>query len=192
MVKEVSWPQLKTYERKPYFYTEGTSTGVVFTAPANGATTDNSDNPRSELRQMLANGDPAAWSNKTATWSVEGLMAFTALPSSTQTVVGMQLHDNTNDLTVLRLEGSDLYITQGNNDHFHHVTSSYTLGTFMKVKLESRKGGGVRWYINDVFEKLVYSGTFSGCYYKVGAYTQQAGGAGSGQVIYKTLKVWKS
>lgn len=196
MVQEVEWPVLATYERKPYFWTEGAATGVFFRAPVNGATTPNSSNPRSELRQMYPNGDPAAWNNKTATWTMEAEMAFTAIPTSsdaTRGTVGMQLHDGNDDVTVLRLEkNGDLWLTQGDDTHAHAVTGSYVMGTFMDVKLESRKGGGVRWYINGTFEYLA-AGTVSGCYYKAGAYTQTGPGAtGYGETCFKSLKVWRS
>lgn len=197
MVKEVEWPALATYENKPLFWTDGAATGVFFRAPVGGATTPNSSNPRSELRQMLGNGDPAAWSNKTQTWTMEAVMAFTAIPTSsdaTRGTVGMQLHDGNDDVTVLRLEkNGDLWLTKGDTTHGHLVTGSYVMGTFMKVKLEARKGGGIRWYFNDAFEWLSHTGTVSGSYFKAGAYAQIGPGAtGYGETKFKSLKVWRS
>lgn len=57
MPVEIRQPQLQTYEYAPYFWTDGTH-GVTFTAPANGATTSGSSNPRSELREMVKGGGP--------------------------------------------------------------------------------------------------------------------------------------
>lgn len=198
MVKEVEWPALATFEQKPYFWTEGAATGVFFRAPVNGKTTPNSTNPRSELRQMKpTSSEPAAWSNKTATWSMEALMAFTAIPSSsdaTRGTVGMQVHDGNDDVTVLRLEkNGDLWVTQGDTTHFDLVNGSYVMGTFMTVKIEARKGGGFRWYINGSHVSTPVAGTRNGCYMKAGAYTQTGSGAtGYGETCFKSLKVWKS
>lgn len=198
VVKEVEWPALKTYERKPYFWTNGAATGVFFRAPVNGTTTPNSENPRSELRQMNPGGDKAAWSNKTATWSMEALMAFTAIPTSsdaTRGTVGMQVHDGNDDVTVLRLEkNGDLWVTQGDDTHFDLVNGSYVMGTFMTVKIEARKGGGFRWYINGTHVSTPVAGTRSGCYFKAGAYTQgnESNSTGYGETCFKTLKVWRS
>lgn len=197
MVKEVRMPQLATYELKPYFYLDNPATGVVFMAPVGGATTPNSQNPRSELRQM--NGtENAAWSNQSATWNMEAVMCFHEIPSSsdpTRGVVGMQVHDSNDDVTVLRLEkNGDLWLTRGDTAHGILANGSYVLDTFMKVRITAQKGGGFRWYINDVFKGQPVNGTASGCYFKAGAYTQctPSAGSGRGTTIFKSLKVWKS
>lgn len=193
MVKEVRMPQLATFEQKPYFWTEGASTGVFFRAPVNGKTTPNSKYPRTELRQMYSNGDPAAWSNKSETWSMEARMAFTRLPSGKPHLVGMQVHDGSDDVTVLRLEGNDLWATNGDNPHYDLLNGNYVLGTFMLVKIEARKGGGFRWYINGTPVATI-PGVKKGCYFKVGAYVQDNEGPSSevGEVCFKSLRVWKS
>lgn len=200
MVKEVTMPKLATYELKPYFYLNSASQGVIFSAPAQGGkTTPNSSNPRSELRQMV-NGSNAAWSNRSQTWNMEAVMCFNQIPSSsdpTRGVVGMQVHDGNDDVTVLRLEDNgDLWLTQGDTAHGILANGSYVLGTFMKVRITARKasqGGGFLWFINDVFKGAPVGGTSTGCYFKAGCYTQTGPGAtGQGVTIFKSLKVWKS
>lgn len=197
MVKEVTMPQLATYELKPYFYLDNPNQGVVFMAPAQGgATTPNSSNPRSELRQMI-NGANAAWSNSSATWNMEAVMCFNQIPTSsdpTRGVVGMQIHDGNDDVTVLRLEkNGDLWATKGDTAHGVLINGNYVMGTFMKVRVTAFKGGPIRWYVNDVLKATPVTGTISGAYFKAGAYTQTGPGAtGQGVTIFKSLKVWKS
>lgn len=198
MVKEVTMPQLATYELKPYFYLDNSSQGVIFSAPAQGgATTPNSSNPRSELRQMI-NGSNAAWSNRSETWTMQATMAFVQIPNSsdpTRGVVGMQIHDGKDDVSVLRLEkNGDLYITQGDETHTFPVNSNYVLRTFMNVKVEARKGGGIRWFINNMNTPVAtIPGVFKNCYFKAGAYTQTGPGAtGQGVTAFRSLTVKKT
>lgn len=197
MVKEVTMPQLATYEIKPYFYLDNPNQGVVFSAPAQGGkTTPNSNNPRSELRQMI-NGENAAWSNSSASWNMEAVMCFNQIPVSsdpTRGVVGMQVHDGSDDVTVLRLEkNGDLWLTKGDTSHGILANGNYVLGTFMKVRVTAARGNGISWFINDVFKGKPVSGTISGAYFKAGCYTQTGPGAtGQGVTIFKSLKVWKS
>lgn len=195
MVKEVTMPQLATFELKPYFFLDNPAVGVVFSAPANGKTTPNSKNPRSELRQMI-NGDNAAWSNKSQTWNMEAVMAFWELPGGKPHVVGMQVHDGNDDVTVLRLEGNDLYVTRGDDTHYDLVNSNYALKTFMRVRCTAKKGGGISWFFNgETTPRATVGGTYSGCYFKAGCYTQanpSNGGTGRGMTIFKSLKVWKT
>lgn len=52
-------PIPQNYSNPPYFYT--VSDGLIFSAPTNGATTSGSPYPRSELRELNADGSNAAW-----------------------------------------------------------------------------------------------------------------------------------
>jgi hypothetical protein len=189
--KEIGPPQISTYELKPWFYTDN-GVDVVFRANVDGVTTSNSGYPRSELRQLKGNGDLAAWSNKNETWSMECVLAFTHLPGDKPHVVGMQIHgdDNTDDLTVLRLEGSNLYVTKQDDTHYDLIDGSYTLGTFITVKVIAKKGGGIDWYLNGV-KKATVSGVWSGLYFKTGAYVQanESNGTGYGEVKLRSVKI---
>ena len=60
---EVTQPELTQFRDPRYFHVDPVGDGVVFRAPVGGATTGNSEYPRSELREMTASG------KKQASWS---------------------------------------------------------------------------------------------------------------------------
>lgn len=181
---EIKQPALATYTHPEFFHTVS-GPGVLFKAPQNGVTTPNSQNTRTELREMRNNGrDNASWSSGT----MEAELAFTHLPASKPHVVGMQIHDASDDVSVLRLEGTDLWTTRGDNTHGTKIMSGYQLGTRIKVKV-TVGGGDIRWFLNGTQVALIGKNV-SGGYFKAGAY-QQAGHSGSdyGEVIIYSLKV---
>lgn len=197
MVKEVSPPQLATYERKPYFYLDNPSQGVVFVAPVNGATTPNSQNPRSELRQLV-NGENAAWSNKSQTWIMDSIHMVAEYPASsddTRGVVTMQIHDGNDDVSVLRYERSgEVWVTRGDNTHHDLVIPNYVLRTWVTVRVVAKAGGGIYWYVNNLTTPVAsVPGVFSGCYFKAGCYTQgnESNSTGRGVSAFRKLTVTK-
>ena len=195
---EVTQPQLDSYEKASYFYTSCPGPVVVFNAPVNGATTSNSGYPRSELREMKSSGtQEIAWNSGSGTHTLECNLAFTHLPGGKPHVVGMQIHGDDDDFTVLRLEGSTLYATKGEDTHNKTLMTGYTLGTYITVKMVA-SSAGVKYYINGVLKGTV-SGTQTGCYFKTGCYTQandsgESGktGTGYGEVRIKSVKVTHS
>jgi hypothetical protein len=168
--KEITQPSLKTFMSKPYFQPTSDCNAVVFRAPVDGATTSGSKNPRSELREMGENGGSAAWSSSSGTHTLVVDEAFAKLPEGKPQLVGAQIHDEKDDISVFRLEGTNLYITDGNNPHYKLVTSSYQLGTRYQAGFVV-SDNTVKAYFNG---KLVatLSKSFSGAYFKAGAYTQ--------------------
>ena len=168
--KEITQPSLKTFMSKPYFQPTSDCNAVVFRAPVDGATTSGSKNPRSELREMGENGGSAAWSSSSGTHTLVVDEAFTKLPEGKPQLVGAQIHDDKDDISVFRLEGTNLYVTDGNNPHYKLVTSSYQLGTRYQAGFVV-SDNTVKAYFNG---KLVatLSKSFSSAYFKAGAYTQ--------------------
>ncbi len=168
---EISQPELATFSSDPYFTVAQSGTAVQLRAAVNGVTTGGSGYPRSELREMKNNGaDEASWSSTSGTSTLTVKEAFTHLPSTKPQVVGAQIHDSSDDITVFRLEGSSLYITHGDDTHYKLVTSSYALGTPYEAKFVV-SGGQIKAYYNGTLETTIsYSG--SGNYFKAGAYVQ--------------------
>jgi len=169
--KEVTQPDLATYSIDPWFKANSACDGVQFRAAVNGVTTSGSGYPRSELREMTNNGsDTASWSATDGTHTMTIDEAITALPAEKPQVVAGQIHDASDDVTVFRLEGSKLYVTNGDTTHYKLVTDSYTLGTRFQAKFVA-SGGEIKAYYNGTLEATLDNSS-DGLYFKAGAYTQ--------------------
>jgi hypothetical protein len=168
---DVYQPALRTFKVDPWFLPTASCTGVRFRAPVNGVTTSGSANPRSELREMTNNGqDKAAWSSGSGTSTMVVSQAITHLPATRPYVVAGQIHDSADDTQVFRLEGTSLWLTNGDTAHYKLITSSYQLGTRFEAKFVV-SNNTIRAYYNGVLQSTL-SKTFSGAYFKAGAYTQ--------------------
>ncbi|MFE9366059.1 polysaccharide lyase family 7 protein [Streptomyces sp. NPDC006978] len=168
---EIKQPALATYSSNPWFMVNSACTGVQFRSPVNGVTTSGSSYARSELREMTSNGTAnASWSATSGTHTLTFREAFNKLPSTKPHVVGAQIHDSDDDVTVFRLEGTSLYITKGDTTHHKLVTSNYKLNTVFEGKFVV-SGGQIKVYYNGVLQTTI-AHTASGNYFKAGAYTQ--------------------
>ncbi|WP_410813905.1 polysaccharide lyase family 7 protein [Micromonospora sp. 067-2] len=168
---EIKQPALDSFQVSPWFTTASNCQAVQFRAAVNGVTTSGSGYPRSELREMANNGSSnASWSSTSGTHTLVVDEAFTTLPSTKPQLVGAQIHDSEDDVTVFRLEGSSLYITNGDTTHHKLVTSNYQLGTRFQAKFVV-SGGQIKAYYNNVLQTTITK-SFSGAYFKAGAYTQ--------------------
>jgi len=190
---EILSPRLGSYASS-YFRVTPTCNAVSFRAPVNGVTTVDSRNPRSELREMAGGGAPAAWSSTSGTHIMILTEAFTRLPDGNPQVVGGQIHDADDDISVFRLEGTNLYVTNGDDPHYQLVTNTYSLGTPFEAKYVV--GGGVVRAFFDGQLVATINRNFTGAYFKAGAYTQANCGDASpcdkgnfGEVVIYALKV---
>lgn len=171
-VVEVRQPELAAYINDRYFGLTDDKTGVRFCVWHGGATTSGSANPRSELREMTADGsDEASWSFKSGHHTMEIVGQVNRLTKVRPYVVLGQIHTASDDLTVLRLEASKLYITKGDDPHAYLVDDHFQLGTPYKFKFDVSGGKCSYWYNGD---KLPYtlSSSSSKNYWKAGAYLQ--------------------
>jgi len=168
---EVTQPTLAGFAQAPWFRLSPTCDAVLFRAPVNGTTTSGSKYPRSELREMTDNGsENAGWSSTAGTHRLSVTEAFVRLPTGKAELVGAQIHDADDDISVFRLEGSKLWITDGDNPHFKLITDHYALGTRFDAGYEV-SDGEVRAYYNGVLQTTIKH-RFRGAYFKAGAYTQ--------------------
>ncbi|MFF1357891.1 polysaccharide lyase family 7 protein [Streptomyces sp. NPDC058297] len=169
--QEVEQPALATYSKSPWFTTKSTCDAILLRAAVNGATTSNTGYPRSELREMTADGSStASWSSTSGTHTMTFDEAITHLPEDKPHVMAGQIHDETSDVTSFRLEGSSLYVTSYNTTHYKLVTSAYQLGTRFKGKFVVHDGQ-VDVYYNGTLQATVDADFGSG-YFKAGDYTQ--------------------
>lgn len=168
---EVTQPELATYAVDPWFRAAESCDGVLFRSAVNGVTTGGSSYPRSELREMIADGsDEAGWPATSGTHTMTIREAITALPADKPHVVAGQIHDGSDDVTVFRLEGTKLYVTKGDTTHHKLVDDDYVLGTPFEAKFVV-SGGTIEAYYNGVLQTTISAG-FSDGYFKAGAYTQ--------------------
>ncbi|MFI9811729.1 chondroitinase-B domain-containing protein [Saccharothrix variisporea] len=165
----VEQPALATYKVDPWFTSTSDCAAVQFRAAVNGVTTSGSNYPRSELREMNGTAK-ASWSSTSGIHTMVIDQAITALPNDKPHVVAGQIHDASDDVSVFRLEGSSLYITDGDTSHHKLVTDNYTLGTRFQAKFVVG-GGQIKAYYNGVLQTTI-SKSFTGGYFKSGAYTQ--------------------
>ena len=185
-------PELATFRHTNFFYLNTASNGVVFTAPCGGATTSGASYPRSELREMTNNGlNLASWSTTAGTHTMEITQAITHLPVAKPHVVAGQIHNSADDVIVIRLEGSTLFVDE-NGNRGPVLTTSYIVGTIFAVKFVAHNGG-VDCYYNGQFI-YTYRSSTTGCYFKAGCYTQSNTSKGDapsayGQVVIYSLKV---
>lgn len=167
---EVKQPQLAAYAISPWFTVVPPCAAAQFLAPVNGVTTAGSTYPRSELREMNSDGTNASWSSTSGTHTLTILQSINRLPAVKPDVVAGQIHDSFDDVSTFRLRGTNLYITDGDLSRHKLVTSTYALGTRFEAKFVVT-AGKVEAYYNGVLQTTI-SKSFTGAYFKAGAYTQ--------------------
>jgi hypothetical protein len=168
---EIKQPDLGHYSKSPYFTADTRCAYVTFQAPVNGVTTPGSAYPRSELREMTNNGrDEESFSSTIGKHVFTFNEAFTHLPNTKPHLVGGQVRGNNADVTVFRLEGTNLYVTNGDTTHYKLVTNNYRLGTRFDGRFEVNNGL-ISVYYNGTLQTTIPA-VFTGGYFKLGAYTQ--------------------
>lgn len=167
---EIIQTQLATYKNDPYFVV---SNGAVrFRAPVNGVTTSGSSYPRTELREMSNNGTTLTlWNSFSGTHTMMLDQAITAVPTTKKHVVAGQIHDSEDDVIVVRLEDKKLFLEIGGLDG-PILDANYTLGKRFTVKFEVKDNKTSIYYNNALTPVHTLAKSYSGAYFKAGAYTQ--------------------
>ncbi len=191
---EILQPELATFSIDPHFMLDASGEAVIFQAHAGGTTTDNSGYPRSELREMTADGaELASWSTSEGTHTMTMVQAITALPEVKPHVVAGQIHDAEDDVVMIRLEGEHLFV-EGGGDELGTLDDAYVLGTEFTVVVEAHDGE-IDVYYEDLSRPAVtVPRDVDGCYFKAGAYTQSNEEQGDapdayGEVVIRDLVV---
>jgi hypothetical protein len=203
--EEITQPQLTRFSLAPYFAVDGAHNGVVFQADAGGATTSGSSYPRSELREMTDDGtQEASWSIAAAGTNMMSVTeASTALPKAKPQVVTAQIHDASSDIIEILADGErsnspgtySICLRYNGSEQKTCLDDNYVPGTPYTIQMSASDGHIVIYY-NGV-QKFDFANTTTGCYFKVGAYTQSnvsKGDASSayGQVVIYNLHVTHS
>jgi hypothetical protein len=170
-VKEVRQPELARFTDK-HFLVNSAKDGVLFRVWHGGGTTSNSSNPRSELREMNSSGSTEYnWNATSGTHAQTVVGMVSRLTKVKPHVVLWQIHGGDDDTTVFRLEGSSLWITNGDNTHAKLITSSFQLNQRYTLKGEV-KGGVCSYWYNGVKIDYTLSISDTSCYFKAGNYLQ--------------------
>lgn len=169
---EVKQPVLDTYTSPDYFFTSKNNQAVTFKANVGGATTKGSNFPRSELREMVNEGkDPASWSSASGTHTLFIDQRITHLPDVRKQMVVGQIHDADKYIMFFRIEDHKLLLSV-NGGTRETLDDNYVLGTRFNVKLVVNNNVTKCYYNGDL--KYTYNGSFSGAYFKAGAYVQSS------------------
>ncbi|QDU26792.1 Alginate lyase precursor [Anatilimnocola aggregata] len=190
---EVKQPELNAFSDAKWFFVDPLAKGVAFRAACGADTTKNSKFPRSELREMQPDGkSSASWgTNDGLVHTLTATLAIAHTPEKKKHVVCAQIHDADDDLIMIRLEGTKLFVER-KLDRRVELAKNYQLGQFFDLKIEAADGHVRVWY--DGTEKLDWPVNRRGCYFKAGCYTQsnlQTGDmpAAYGEVIIRKLAV---
>lgn len=168
--KEIKQPELATFTLNPWFTTD--QGAIRFRAAVNGVTTGGSSYPRSELREMTDEGrEKASWSSTTGTHTLFLDEAITAVPQVKQHVVAGQIHDEDDDVIVIRLEYPVLYVNVDGKNKYT-LDENYSLGKRFSVKFEVSGGETKIFYNGSADAVYVLNKEYSRAYFKAGAYTQ--------------------
>lgn len=162
-----------------------TPDGLRFRAPVEGATTKGSSYPRCELREL------GAWSTESGTHTMSITQAILRVPAKKPHVVAGQIHDAQDDVVMIRLEKTRLFVEGGGKD-LGLLDADYKLGTMFDVRIVAAKGR-VRVAYHGA-EKVDVERPAVGCYFKAGVYTQsnleKGDAAGEyGEVVIRALDV---
>jgi hypothetical protein len=187
--REVLQPELATFTIDPYFLLHPDADRVVFHAHAGGVTTDNSGYPRSELREMTADGtDEAAWSTTRGIHTMTITQAITHLPEAKPHVVAGQIHDAEDDVVMIRLEDAHLFV-EGGGDELATLDDAYGLGTIFTVRLAAHDGVIDVFYEDLDTPALTLDRATDGCYFKAGVYTQSNEEQGDEPTAYGEVEI---
>lgn len=171
-VRRVEWPELATFELAPFFRMSEDEDSILFRVNAGGATTVNSQFPRSELREM--NGpNTARWFIARATHIMEIEQRIVAITEEKPHIVAGQIHDEDDDIVMIRFEDDDddrLFV-ESDGDKLGTLDDDYELGQWFNVRIEASEGRVQVFYNGDlrVDESMSCVGS---CYFKAGAYLQ--------------------
>jgi len=167
---EITQPKLASFRDPRYFDVDTLGDGVVFRAPVGGATTGNSEYPRSELREMTGGGKKqASWSGESGTHVMTITQAITVLPQGKPQVVAGQIHDDEDDVVMVRLHGTKLFV-EADGRQVGVLDPAYRLGTRFTVQFVATPGR-IRVTYNGI-KTVGLERDGSDYYFKAGCYTQ--------------------
>jgi hypothetical protein len=169
-------PELLQYEHPVYFHANEASDAVVFNAFSGGATTKNTHNPRSELREMFGSGQ-AWWSMLSGLHTMHLSGCTTALPKTRPSTVIGQIHRGVDDVIELRCwipRRSNTPVIDVFHDNINYgvLNPIYTLGDKYTIKVVATEGIISIFYDDMETAKLTIPADYDRCFFKAGTYIQ--------------------
>jgi hypothetical protein len=174
---EKKQPKLATFSDE-FFALNDDKTGIRFRCHHGAPTTPGSDNPRCELREMTSDGsDLAEWATTKGRHTLRVRGQVNRLTHVRPHVVLAQIHNNkqgdqkSRDITVFRLEGSKLFVTDDDDTHAHLVTADLALGVRYELGFDVADGI-VSYTFNGARLPFTLKVKDKSCYFKAGNYLQ--------------------
>jgi hypothetical protein len=171
---EIEGPSLLSYKNSKYFFTIN-NTAVVFRAPVNGVSTENSNYPRTELREMLDSDNQASWDMNHGTHTMYLRGSVTVLPKTVPKTVFAQIHGNDDDIIELRCwnRSNKLLIDAFHNGMVYGILdNNYNLGKIFTVKMVATNNMVSIFYNDMSLPVLNIPSINDACYFKAGVYPQ--------------------
>lgn len=175
--KEILQPQLATYSDENFRVESGQ---VIFTASCGASMTDNSKYPRSELREMQADGKTrASWDLSKGTHVMTLTGSCLVLPPKKPQVVIAQIHNSSDDLLEILADGLAIpgkvviAIRWKGSEDSKYLDNDYKLGEMYDLTVTGSGGNiAVDYRKGTTATRVTKAITSSGCYFKAGCYTQ--------------------
>lgn len=140
---------------------------------------------------MTAAGKRASWTTDKGKHTMIITQSVTVLPPVKKHIVCAQIHDENDDLMMIRLEGKKLFVERNKIGNVS-LDKDYKLGTKFQIKIQAEKSRVKVWYNGEL--KMDWKVKAEGCYFKAGCYTQSNPSKGDspksyGEVMIYDLKV---
>ena len=161
------------YQHPGFFRLSADGQRVLFRAPVEGLATEHSEFPRSELREMTSSDDPRSegigWSTTSGTHVMTLRTRITEVPKVKQHVVVAQIHDEVDDVAMVRWEFGRLFV-EANGAEVGDLNINQPLNEDFDI--EMRAADGVISISYNGGPPVVLNRSLTGCYFKAGVYTQ--------------------
>lgn len=172
------------FDQDPEFKLSTDRLAVQFTINAGaGKTSSNTKFPRSELREVLANGTTnASWDGRSGEHYMKGRSRITNFTTQRPWICFFQIHDASSDLVRVQTEGTTSQTTGldivarrtppgGSEIKTVLLSGSYNINTWINWEIRI-SAGRLRIWLDSVLKLDVTGMGETGCYFKTGNYLQ--------------------
>ena len=180
--QQVTQPALAGFYDNAFRVTEA----VQFTVTCGGQPERGSKFPRSELREMNADGSNASWSTTSGVHQMDLSQRITHLPVVQPKLVCGQIHSVTDYLILVMLDGQRLYVKY-KNTVAGILDDAYQLGTYFDMTIRAANG-----YVDVSYNgaHLVHQPMrVTECYFKAGCYLQSNTSTGDLPTAYGQVEI---